>query len=140
MAPVPAVVLAGRQAAERNMRDVWEITRADTTDPGRQDPNTGDWPRVRVYGPDIAPHRGKGKLQTYDGYETRSESAGATVTVQRSTLHLPVGGFRMEIGDVAECLAAEDPALVGRKFRLAKKAPVKSLATAYRVDVEEITG
>jgi hypothetical protein len=136
--PAPVAVQHGRTAAERLMTDVWRITRVDPDRIGEVDPNTGLSPTLVVYGPDVAPHHGKGKLQTYDGYETAADLAGAAVTLQRSTLHLPWGAYRVTPGDLAECLESVDPLLVGRKFRMAKALPVKTHATAYRVDVEEL--
>ncbi|HCS2945811.1 TPA: hypothetical protein OQU49_004425, partial [Shigella flexneri] len=85
-------------------------------------------------------YEGRGKLQSYEGYEAEPESGGARVTVQRMSLHLPVGAFAMVPGDVATVTASTDGLLIGRAFRLTQVAPYKEHATAYRVFVEEVTG
>jgi hypothetical protein len=85
-------------------------------------------------------YAGKAKLSTYDAFESSHESAGATVTTQRSNVHFPVGAFAMQIGDVVTITASVDPLLVGRSYRLAQQAPVKTHATAYRCFVDENIG
>jgi hypothetical protein len=85
-------------------------------------------------------YHGRAKVQTYEGFEQRSESAGASVTVQRSQVHFPVGAFSMRVGDVVTVERSVDPLLVGRSYRVVQQAPVKSFATAYRVFVDENVG
>lgn len=128
VAPLP-VVEAGRRAAERRMTDTVRITR---TDPDQVDELTGR-------GVDVTVYEGRAKVQGYTAYETRAEVAGATVVIQRSGLHLPVGAYRMRVGDVVEVTAtATDPFLVGRRYRIAQEAPMKTHATAYRVYVDAV--
>lgn len=99
------------------------------------DPLTGvDVPTAEVV------YEGRGKLQTFEGYEREAESAGQSVTVQRMSLHLPVGAYRPAVGDVAVVTGSTDELLVGREFRLVQVAPFKEHATAYRIFVEEVTG
>lgn len=81
---------------------------------------------------------GPGKLQTYEGHERPATTGPATVVEQRSSIHFPVGSFRSRPGDVATCRKSHDPFLVGRKFRITQAYPVKELATAYRVFVDEV--
>lgn len=136
----PAVVLMGRRAAEQKMTDRCVVRRktGETT----TDPETFEVVPVFevVYGPAVTPHKGRCKVQTYDAYETNAESAGATVTTQRSNVHFPVGAFRMRVGDLVTITASVDPFLVGRSYRLAQEAPVKTHATAYRCFIDENLG
>lgn len=83
---------------------------------------------------------GRCKSQTFEGYEQTSESAGATVTVQRSSVHFPVGAFRTAPGDVVTVVSSTDPLLVGKSMRIVQDYPVKEHATAYRVFVDENVG
>lgn len=83
-------------------------------------------------------YEGRGKLQSYEGNESRAGVEGSSVTVQRLSIHFPVGAFTPEPGDMATCTASTDPAIVGRVFRVAQLWPVKEHATAYRVAVDEV--
>lgn len=126
---IPAVVLAGRRAAEALMTSSWLVERLSD-----DAPLVGYVPtptRSTVY-------EGRGKLQSYEGYERAAEAQGATVVVQRLSIHFPHGAFVPEPGDVATCTASTDPALVGRVFRLAQAWPVKEHSTSYRVFVDEV--
>lgn len=121
-----SAVTAGRAAAERLMTDTWEVYFLDKD---QADPLTGEALRVLVY-------EGKGKLQSYEGYEQNSEVVGHTATVQRLALHLPVTAYRPQVGHVAVCVSAEDSNLVGSEYRMTQDVPFKSFATAYRVFVD----
>jgi hypothetical protein len=126
-------VMRGRRAAERNMTDRCVIRRPTgetTTDPVTYEVT----PVYEVV------YEGRCKYQTYQAYESSRESAGATVTTQRSTLHLPVGALRTLPGDVVTCVASVDPLMVGSSARIAQEAPSKSHATAYRVFIDENIG
>ena len=84
-------------------------------------------------------YTGKCKLQSYEGYEQSRTAAETTVTVQRMSVHLPVGAYRINVGDIVEITASRmDPMLTGRKFRITQEAPFKTFATAYRVFVDYI--
>lgn len=126
---VPAVVLAGRRAAEALMTSTWRVERL-----------SGDAPLVG-YVPTptrTTVYEGRGKLQSYEGHERATEAQGATVVVQRLSIHFPHGAFAPQPGDVATCTASTDPAMVGRVFRLAQSWPVKEHATSYRIFVDEV--
>lgn len=123
---VMSAVNAGRAAAERLMTDTWEVYFLDKE---QADPLTGEALRVLVY-------EGKGKLQSYAGYEQNPESIGHTATVQRMSLHLPIGTYRPQVGHVAVCVSSLDPNLVGTEYRMTQDAPFKTFATAYRVFVD----
>jgi hypothetical protein len=124
-----AQLLESRADAESLMLDACAIVRPGGT---VTDPNTGETstPSPTVY-------TGKAKVQTYEAQESNPEAGGATMTVQRYTLHIPVGSYAPEVGDVATITAAAaDTNLVGRKYRVVALLH-KSLTTAYRLGVEE---
>lgn len=84
-------------------------------------------------------YAGKCKLQSYEGYEQSRDTADVQYTVQRLSIHLPVGAYRINVGDVIEITESTlDPLLAGRQMRLVSEAPFKTFATAYRVFVDYI--
>jgi hypothetical protein len=122
---------AGRALAERMMVDHVVIRRITGE---RTDRITG-----KVTPLTEAVYTGKCKLQSYEGYEQSRDTAGVQYTVQRLSIHLPVGAYRINVGDVAEIVTSTiDPLLVGRQLRLVSEAPFKTFATAYRVFVDYI--
>lgn len=121
-----AAIMQGRRMAERLMVDSWVVYRLDMND---VDPLTGEAVRVTVY-------EGKGKLQSWEGYEQNTESVGHTSTIQRLSLHLPVTEYRPQVGHVAVCVESLDPNLVGTEYRISQDAPFKTFSTAYRVFVD----
>ena len=121
-----AAIMQGRRMAERLMVDSWVVYKLDMND---VDPLTGEAVRVTVY-------EGKGKLQSWEGYEQSTESVGHTSTIQRLSLHLPVTEYRPQVGHVAVCVESLDPNLVGTEYRISQDAPFKTFSTAYRVFVD----
>ena len=118
-----------RAEAEALMTSTWRVERLSD-----DAPLVGFTPtptRSTVY-------QGRGKLQSYEGQESRPTVESASVSVQRLSIHFPVGAFVPLPGDVATCTASSDPALVGRVFRIVQAWPVKEHATAYRVFVDEV--
>lgn len=96
---------------------------------------------IRVVAQWSVAYAGRCKVQTYEGYEqTPGGSSGATVTVQRSQVHVPVGAYSPEPGDVARVDDSRDPHMIGRLWRVTTRWPVKEHATAYRASVEELIG
>lgn len=96
------------------------------------DPMTGkDIPEyTRVY-------EGKGKIQSYEGYEQSKEVVLHSSVVQRMSVHIPVGSYLSSVGDVVTVVGSViDPMLNGRKFRVTQEAPFRTYATAYRIFVE----
>ena len=121
-----AAIMQGRRMAESLMVDKWVVYKLDMND---VDPLTGEAVRVTVY-------EGKGKLQSWEGYEQNTESVGHTSTIQRLSLHLPVTEYRPQVGHVAVCVESLDPNLVGTEYRISQDAPFKTFSTAYRVFVD----
>lgn len=123
-------VLRGRRMAESLMLDTCTIVRLGTPVTDADGDVTMPAP-TQVYS-------GKAKVQTYEAQESNPEAGGATLTVQRYALHIPVGSYVPEIGHLATIAAsALDPNMVGRKYRVVALLH-KSLATAYRLGVEEV--
>lgn len=121
-----AAIMQGRRMAESLMVDTWIVYKLDKD---QADPLTGEALRVVVY-------EGKGKVQSYEGYEQTPEVIGHMATVQRMSLHLPIGPYRPQVGHVAHCVTSLDPNLVGTEYRMTQDAPFKTFATAYRVFVD----
>ncbi len=121
-----AAIMQGRRMAERLMVDQWVVYKLDMND---VDPLTGEAVRTTVY-------EGKGKLQSWEGYEQNTESVGHTSTIQRLSLHLPVTEYRPQVGHVAVCVDSLDPNLIGTEYRISQDAPFKTFSTAYRVFVD----
>ena len=83
-------ILAGRRAAEALMIDRATITRPTVTT-----------------GPDGLDHvtetpvwAGPCKVQTYEAHETAANAAGALVTIQRYSIHLPHHVDAVRVGDL----------------------------------------
>jgi len=83
-------------------------------------------------------YTGRCKVQSTSGTESNPTVGGATFTVLRSEVHVPVGAFTPDDGQVVTITAcALDALLVGRVFRVVSLLH-KSQATAYRLGVEEV--
>ncbi|MCZ2261582.1 DUF6093 family protein [Isoptericola sp. QY 916] len=120
----------GRRMAEKLMVEAVRVVRL-----GAQvvDPVTGD-----LVQPETEVYAGKAKVQTYEAQESNPDAGGHTYTVQRYAVHLPVGGYAPVVGHVITVTTAVmDPNLTGRKFRVVALLH-KSMATAYRLGVEEV--
>ncbi|MBB1153995.1 DUF6093 family protein [Amycolatopsis dendrobii] len=126
--------LRGRRAAEALMLDTCRI-RAVTGD--TTDPDTGVV--TPAYGDPV--YTGKCKIQAQKSVFPSTPDAGEHQwTVVPMELHLPVDGTEaVGTGLVAEITASVDPVNVGRIFRI-RSGDRKTLQTALRCQVEEITG
>lgn len=127
----------GRARAEALMLDACEVTR-----PGDEeitDPVTGE---VSFSGVQVYPKpgkRGRCKIQTGEVQESTPDTAGRRVTVQRYQLHIPIGAGPVQVGDLVKVIeATQDAHLVGRSYRIIATHN-KSLATAQRTEIEEVT-
>jgi len=131
---VELALTMGREAAAELMTSSCTIVRKSKPDTDEDGDVTT--PETLVYGTVAEP--GRCKVQTNEAQETTPEAGGATVTVQRYRLDVPVGSYAPRIGDVATIRSnSRDPLLVGRKFRVVALLH-KSQATAYRLGVKEV--
>lgn len=122
------VPMSARRRAKQLMRSRLEIRRF------KGKPRTVEDSLVPVRDSEIV-YQGKGKVQSYEAHEQPVQRAGASVTVIRTRIDVPIGdGYAPRPGDIVRVLEnPDDPLLVGETFRLAAAAPFKSMATAYRV-------
>lgn len=123
---------AGRRAAERLMVDQCTIRRKTGT---TTDPDTGQTtPTTQTI------YQGKCKVQQA-AVQARQERRGqAELLMVRRELHLPVAtSVGVRAGDEATIdVCQHDPDLTGRKL-LVRDEAAKSMATARRLGVEEVT-
>lgn len=128
MDPV-ALARRGQRMAESLMVDQVRAVRLGkpVTDPVTRDVST----------PETLMYEGRGKVQTWEGFQSNPDSGGQIATVQRYTVHVPVGAWDVHVGDVVDVVTATlDPLLAGRRYRVVSLLH-KSLPTAYRLGVEE---
>lgn len=128
-----AALAAGRAAAEREMRDTCTISLVT----GVATDANGDTSDALT-----TLYAGKCRVQTFEPQERNPDAAGATFTVQRYSVHVPVArtvaDYKPAPGHVIDITAAaNDPHLVGRRFRVVALLH-KTNATAYRLGVEEV--
>lgn len=121
----------GRALAEALMLDSCTITRVDPDVPFTTDANGVDHPTL------LTVYAGRCKVQASKAQEANPETGGQVFTVQRYELHVPVGGYAPQVGDVATIAAATfDEYLAGQKLRV-ESLLHKSMATAYRLAVTD---
>lgn len=126
--PVDPVVAAGRRLAVSRMLDLCEVSRPD----GVADPLTGLPPLLPIWG-------GPCEVSTYEPQESNPEAGGASLTVQRYRVKVPVGAFEPRIGDVVTITrGSQDPYLHGKEFRVVALLH-KTAATSYRLGVEAVS-
>lgn len=123
------LLAAGRRAAEAKMLDTCTAGR-----PGEEETDG----QGNVTTPLTPLYAGRCLVQTYEAQESNPVAGGATLTVQRYRVDVPVGAFAPAIGDVITInTAAADPNLAGRVYRVVALLH-KSQATAYRLGVREL--
>lgn len=121
-------IARGQRAAERLMTDTCTISRITGT---TQDADGREIPaRTVIYGPSIEPHKGRCKVQANQLTDMSPEVGGATVTVQRYRVDVPVSVGPVEVGDLIVTR--------GWKFRVTGLHD-KTWQTAQRLPVEEVT-
>lgn len=130
---VDAALEEGRAMAEALMRDACAVTRPDDAKEVT-DPHTGE---VTFGGAEV--YAGKCKIQSGQVQEATPDTAGRVVTVQRYQLHLPIAAGPVAVGDLVRITAAaRDGQLVGRTYRITATHH-KSMATAQRTEILEVT-
>lgn len=125
------LILSARRAAESLMLDTCtvKVKTGEST-------NETTGVVTPTYGAAI--YSGKCKVQTTEPQERSHEAGGATYTVQRYAVHVPVGAFVPAVGQVVTITAASlDAGLVGRQYRVVALLH-KTMSTAYRLGVEEV--
>ena len=128
---VLAQLTAGRALAESLMLDTCTVARRGTASTNS---STG---AVTVSSTTL--YSGKCRVQSAGLAAQTVEAAGRTATIERPTVHVPVGAFAARPGDVITITAsATDATLVGRSYRVTA-TQLKTMATAYRLPVEEVT-
>lgn len=134
-----SATLRGRRRAEAQMVDRCEIRGVPTV--GDMDPVTGlrpETPGALIYGPAVAPHFGRCKVQTYEAQESTPQSGQHVYSVQRYAVHIPAT-VNVPVGHTVTVTASVlDPALVGASYRVAGYLH-KTMATANRLAVDEVT-
>jgi len=124
-----------RADAESRMRDTCTVCPVVGVGDATGDPTLG----AAIYGPSIAPHYGKCRFPPPSVQESDPQAGGATYTVTRGRVDVPVGAFVASTGLVVTSVTSEtDPNLPGRRFRTQAPSPANSQATAYRLAVEEV--
>lgn len=126
-----AAVLAGRREAEALMVDSCDVTR-----PGESvtDPDTGD-----VTPSSTAVFSGPCKVQQTISQASNPTAGEHSFTVQDSRVDFPVAAGPLKVDDVVTITASVlDPQLVGAEFRVTELFH-KSMATAQRTRVEQVT-
>jgi len=126
----PPMNAARRRRAESLMLDTCTVAPVTGVDESTGAPTLG-----------TAVYTGKCKVQTSQAQEANPEAGGATYTVQRYAVHVPVGAFVPVVGHVVTITAVDvhgDPNLVGRQYRVVALLH-KSQPTAYRLGVEAVS-
>lgn len=125
-----SAIQAGRRAAEHLMVDRIIISRVSRV--GVEDGLGGEtFPLIPVY-------EGVGKIQTYEPYEQTPNVGGASIVMQRYSVHVPWDAGVFEPGDVVKVLEARwDVSSIGREYRVAGLHE-KTLQTAQRLLVDEL--
>ncbi len=129
-----STLLAGRNLAASLMVDAITFTRA-----------TGNLTLDETTGLETADtatqvYEGPCKVQRQRVAPQNPEAGERTVTVEQVEIHIPIEATEPQIGDVGTITSAVfDPALVGRRFRVAGLFH-KTFATARRLRCDEITG
>lgn len=124
----PAVLMQGRQAAERLMGDTCSIA---TTTRGR----LGQSSLAYTVTSSVV-YDGKCRVQSATQAQ-EAETGGQEVVHGVYVVSVPVGAADVSVGDVVTVTAAaHDPNLQGRQFTV-RSVETKSNATARRLTVEE---
>lgn len=133
MSGVVRLVGSGRRQAEALMLDTCRI-RAVTGE--TTEPVTGTV--TPAYGPPV--YEGRCKIQNQRSFPSTPNAGEHQFTLSPNELHLPVAASgAVATGHEVVILTSVDPVNVGRLFRI-RSGDRKSLQTALRCQVEEITG
>ena len=127
------LITAGRAAAESLMVDTCTIRR------GGGEPVWSDAANDYTEPAGFTVYTGKCKVNTYQAFEQNPDVGERRWTVQRYYLHVPVGAGPFQPGDVATInTSVANPNLPGSVF-IVSGLHDKSLQTAQRLLVDEVT-
>lgn len=124
----------GQRMAASLMTDTVRVTRADPD----AKPGEDEWGNVTEPLP-LVVYEGRGKFQHSDPYPSQPDAGEARWVLGVRQLHLPYGTTSVRSGDVAECVASQNPRLPGLKVRLRIDGD-KSWTTAVRFNAQETVG
>lgn len=85
-------------------------------------------------------YSGRCKITSYEGYEQERDVVTFPATLQRLSIHLPVGAYLPHVGDIITITDTDglDDRFLGMKFRTAQEAPYRTYATADRIFIDSI--
>ena len=117
-----------RAQAESMMLDTVTITRPGGTVTAEDGTVTTPAPVV---------YQGRARWKPPTTSATQSEVGAAIIVTTPGEVHIPVGAYVPEPGDIIECAASVfDPSLVGRRTVVRSRFG-GSLVTAYRIPIQE---
>lgn len=121
--------------AERGMTDTVRVVRPPEPD---AEPGYDEWGNV-IEPESLVVYEGKGKFQHSDPYPSTPDAGDARWVTGVRQVHLPIGTTEVKSGDTAECVASQNPRLVGLKVRLRIDGD-KTWTTAVRWNAQEVVG
>lgn len=85
-------------------------------------------------------YAGRCKITSYEGHEQERDVMSFPATVQRLSIHLPIGKYEPHVGDIITVTdtGGLDDRFLGMKFRVAQEAPYRTYATADRIFIDSI--
>lgn len=128
--------MRGRRRAKQLMPFKCKIERATGSETDR---TTGKvtTQTVQVYGGEDG---GRCKITSYEGHEQERDVVAFPATMQRLSIHLPIGKYEPHVGDIITITDTDglDDRFLGMKFRVAQEAPYRTYATADRIFIDSI--
>lgn len=127
-----AAMRSGRRLAESLMRLSCRIHRVVGSETDRETGKVVSITEDQYVGPC--------KITTYEGHEQTHDVVSYPATVQRLSIHLPVGAYTPRVGDVITItgVGGLDERLLGHTYRIAQEAPYRTFATADRIFIDSI--
>jgi hypothetical protein len=131
------VTVAGRAAAEGQMQDVFTAYA-----PGGKSTNADGYEVDGFTSQGATVGKVSGRSREGDTQTRTVNIGGSDRPIVEGGLHVPLSAPMPTIGWEYECTAVgpgSDPGLLGRRYRVVD-VPLKSYATARRLDVVDVTG
>lgn len=131
--------LPGMQArAEAGMTDTVRVTRPPPPLAPGEEPPTDEWGNILEPDP-VTVYQGRGKFQHSDPYPSTPDAGETRWVTGVRQVHLPIGTTEVKSGDIAECIASQNPRLIGLQVRLRIDGD-KTWTTAVRWNAQEVVG